>query len=29
MKPIEGMVTDAAERDLDASLVRLQAAIAA
>jgi len=29
MKPIEGMVTDAAERDLDASLVRLQAAITA
>ena len=29
MKPIEGMVTDAAERDLDASLARLQAAITA
>lgn len=28
MAPIEGMVTDAAERDLDASLARLQAAIA-
>lgn len=27
MKPIEGMVTDAAERDLDASLARLQAAV--
>ena len=29
MAPIEGMVTDAAEKDLDASLARLQAAIAA
>ena len=27
MAPIEGMVTDGAERDLDASLARLQAAI--
>ena len=27
MAPIEGMVTDAAEQDLDASLARLQAAI--
>jgi uncharacterized protein YndB with AHSA1/START domain len=29
MKPIEGMVTDAAERDLDASLAKLQDAITA
>jgi uncharacterized protein YndB with AHSA1/START domain len=29
MAPIEGMVTDAAERDLDASLARLRAALTA
>lgn len=29
MKPVEGIVTDAAERDLDASLARLKAALAA